>query len=70
MYKAGVDALANAIMDDPRFLAMIMMSALNENLAKQTKTFIEVVKGNAEHLKQEMTKLSVIAELLQSKAKA
>jgi len=70
MYKAGVDALANAILDDPRFLAMIVASALNENLAKQTKTFIEVVKGNAEHLKQEMMKQSIIAQLLQSKAKA
>jgi len=34
MYKAGVDALANAIQNDPRFLAMIVASALNENLAK------------------------------------
>ena len=30
MYKAGVDALANAILNDPRFLAMLMTSALNE----------------------------------------
>lgn len=70
MYTAGVDAQANAILNDPRFLAIIVASALNEHVAKQTKTFIEVVKGNAEHLIQEMTKLSVIAELLQSKARA
>jgi len=70
MYKAGVDALANAILNDPRFLAMLMTSALNEHLAKQTQTFTEIVKENAEKIKQEATKLSIIAELLQSTAKA
>jgi len=69
MFKAGVDALANAIQNDPRFLAIVMTSALNENLAKQTETFTQIVKENAEKIKQETTKLSVIAELLQSQAK-
>jgi len=54
-YKAKVDALANAI--------------LNEYLAKQTETFTEIVKENAEKIKQEATKLSIIDELIQSQAK-
>ena len=65
MYKAGVDALTNAILNDPRLLAMLMTSALNENLAKQTQTFTEIVKENAEKIKQETTKLSIITELIQ-----
>ncbi|MHA1835070.1 MAG: hypothetical protein ACTSV7_13925, partial [Candidatus Baldrarchaeia archaeon] len=64
--KAGVDALANAIQNDPRFLAMLMTSALNEHLAKQPQTFTKIVKENAEKIKQETTKLSVIAELIQN----
>ena len=45
MFKAGVDALANAIQDAPRLLAMLMASALNEYLAKQTKTFTPNSQG-------------------------
>ena len=70
IFKAGVDALANAIQDAPRLLAMLMASALNEYLAKQTQTFTQIVKENAEKIKQEATKLSIIAELIQSQAKA
>ena len=44
MFKAGVEALANAILNDPRFLAMFMTSALNEYLAKQTQIFTQIVK--------------------------
>ena len=62
IYKAGVDALANAIQNDPRFLAILMTSALNENLAKQTEIFTQIVKENAEKLKQDVTKLSILAE--------
>ena len=47
MFKAGVDALANTIQNDSRLLEMLMVSALNENLAKQTETFTEIVKENA-----------------------
>jgi hypothetical protein len=70
MYKAGVDALAKAILNDPRFISMRMVSALNESLAKQTENFTEIVKNNLERLKQEVTKMSIIAELLQSRVKA
>ena len=44
MYKAGIDALANAILDNPRFVVMLIALALNEYLAKQTETFTEIVK--------------------------
>jgi len=44
MFKAGVEALANAIQNDPRFLAMFMTSALNEYLAKQTQTLTQIVR--------------------------
>jgi len=47
-----------------------MTSALNENLAKQTQTFTQIVKENAEKIKQEATKLSITAELIRSQAKA
>jgi len=70
MYKAGVDALAKAILNDPRFISMRMVSAPNESLAKQTENFTEIVKDNLERLKQEVTKMSIIAELLQSRVKA
>jgi len=70
MYKAGADALVTAIQNDSRFLAILMTSALNENLAKQTETFTQIVKENAEKIKQEATNLSAIAELLQNQAKA
>jgi hypothetical protein len=49
---------------------MRMVSALNESLAKQTENFTEIVKNNLERLKQEVTKMSIIAELLQSRVKA
>ena len=69
MYKAGVDALANAIVNDPRFLAMFATSALNEYLAKQTEIFTKIVNENAKRVKQEVTNLSIMAELLQRQAK-
>ena len=62
--------LANAIHNDPRFVAMLTTSALNENLAKQTQAFTQIVKENAEKIKQGTTKLSIIAELIRSQAKA
>jgi len=34
IYRAGVDTLANAILNDLRFLTMLMTSVLNEYLAK------------------------------------
>ena len=34
MYKAGVDALAKAILNDPRFLSMLTAPALNESPTK------------------------------------
>jgi len=52
MYKAGVDALANAILADPRFLTVLMASALNAYLAKQTETLTQIVKENAEKIKK------------------
>ena len=52
-----------------RVSATIVISALNETLAKQTETFTEIVKENAEKIKQEATKLSIIAELIQSQTK-
>ena len=48
MYKAGVDALTNAILNDQKFLAILTTSALNEHLAKQTETSTEIVEENAE----------------------
>ena len=69
MYKAGIDALANAILDNPRFVVMLIALSLNEYLAKQTETFTQIVKENAEKIKQEATKLPIIAELIQSQAK-
>jgi len=69
IYKAGVDALVNAIQNDPRFLAILLTSVLNEHLAKQTQTFTQIVKENAEKIKQEAIKLFIIAELIQSQTK-
>ena len=70
MYKAGIDALANAILDNPRFVVMLIALALNEYLAKQTETLTQIVKENAEKIKQKVTNLSIIAGILQSQAKA
>jgi len=47
-----------------------MVSVLNEYLAKQTENFTQIVKENAEKIKQETTKLFIIAELIRSQAKA
>ena len=69
MYKAGVNAPANAILDKPRFVVILMASALNEYLAKQTETFTQIIKENAEKIKQEATELSIIAGLIQSQTK-
>ena len=54
----------------PETLAMLMASVLNEYLTKQTENFTQIVKENAEKIKQETTKLSIIAELIRSQAKA
>jgi len=51
IYKAEIDALANAIQNGPEFLAMLMTSALNEDLAKQAQTFTQIVKENTEKIK-------------------
>jgi len=65
MYKAGIDAVASAIQNIPRFLAILLASTLNEYLEKQTETFNKIIEDNAERLNQKATKLSIIAEILQ-----
>jgi len=65
MYKMGVDALADAIVNDLRFQGILMKAIANPSLAEQIKTFAEIVQEKANQIKQEATKLSIIAEILQ-----
>jgi len=56
MYKAGVDALANAIQNDSGFLAMLMTSTLNE--CQTNRNFHQNSQGKRRKIKHEATKLS------------
>lgn len=72
MCSYGVDALVDGMQNDPRFQGMLMEASLNPSLHPQVTTFAEIVKENAEQIKQKVTALSFIVsivEKLQGKAK-
>jgi hypothetical protein len=69
MYKEGADALASAILNDQRFQVMLMKAVANQSLAEQAKTVVEIVKEKVNQIKIEATKLSLIAEMVQSQIK-
>jgi chromosome segregation ATPase len=71
MCSYGVDALVDGMQNDPRFQGMLMEASLNPSLHPQVTTFAEIVKENAEQIKQKVTALSFIVsivEKLQGKA--
>jgi len=65
MYKEGVDGLANAIVNDRRFILMLQLSRENELLAKLIDIIVQIIDDNTKQQKEWATKLSFICELFQ-----
>jgi hypothetical protein len=61
----GVDALVDGIQNDPRLQRMLTEASLNPSLHPQITMFAEIVQENADRIKQEITKLSLIASIVE-----